>query len=361
MTTIAKLRQPATRTQVPFVSVIVPVRNEARCIAATLGQLLDQDYPRARYEILVADGRSTDETREIVRDIAARHHNVRLIDNPGLLSSAGRNAAVRAARGDIIVLIDGHCEIQNPFYLSEMAGAFERSGADCVGRPQPLDVPGASLLQRTIAAARASRFGHHPASHIWAEREGMVPPQSVAVAYRSDVFRRVGHFDEAFDACEDYEFNHRVARAGMTCFLTPRVTVRYHPRASLAGLARQMFRYGRGRVRLLRKHPETFSPSVFIPALFVAGLVLGPLFAALYPVLWWLYFGVVGLYGVCSLGFGAAVAWRERSAMMFPLLPLAFAAVHLGAGCGVIRELLGNTPPAGAAMGNLATTWRRAA
>jgi succinoglycan biosynthesis protein ExoA len=189
----------------------------------------------------------------------------------------------------------------------------------------------------------------------------MVPPQSVAVAYRRDVFRRVGYFDEAFDACEDYEFNHRVARAGLTCFLTPRVTVRYHPRSSLFGLARQLFRYGRGRIRLLRKHPETFSPSVFIPALFALGLCVGPLFAVFLPVLWWLYFGVVGIYAGCSLTFSAAVAWREGSPLMFPLLPLVFAAVHLGAGFGVLRELLGGAPPAAATMGNLAANWRRAA
>src|SRR5262249_24228228 len=143
---------PGTRTQAPFLSVIVPVRNEARCIASTLEQLLEQDYPAARFEILVADGCSTDEPRQIVGTIAARHPNVRLIETPGMLSSAGRSAAARAAKGDIILLIDGHCEIRNPRYLSEVASAFERSGADCIGRPQPLDVPDASVLQRAIAA-----------------------------------------------------------------------------------------------------------------------------------------------------------------------------------------------------------------
>ena len=73
-----------------------------------------------------------------------------------------------------------------------MAAAFERSGAACVGRPQPLDVTGAGPLQRAIAAARASRLGHHPASFIYAASEGFVPPQSVAVAYRRTVFDRLG-------------------------------------------------------------------------------------------------------------------------------------------------------------------------
>ena len=131
-------------------------------------------------------------------------------------------------------------------------------------------------MQRAIAAARASRLGHHPASHIYSDREGFVPPHSVAVAYRRGVFDTVGLFDERFDACEDVEFNHRVARAGLKCWFTPRVQVHYYPRASLVGLFRQMVRYGRGRIRLLRKHPETFSLPGFVPAAFLAGVVLGP-------------------------------------------------------------------------------------
>src|SRR5207302_8409198 len=142
-----------------------------------------------------------------------------------------------------------------------------------VGRPQPLDVSRATPLQRAVATARASRLGHHPDSHIYSDREGFVPPQSVAVAYRREVFERVGLFDEAFDACEDVELNHRVARAGLRCFFTPRIQVRYQPRGTLAGLFRQMVRYGRGRVRLLRKHPDTFSLKSLAPAACLPGSV----------------------------------------------------------------------------------------
>src|SRR5207244_2168104 len=102
------------------------------------------------------------------------------------------------------------------------------------------DVGGATLLQRAIATARASRLGHHPASYIYSNVEQFVPPQSVAIAYRREVFERVGWFDETFDACEDVEFNHRVAKAGLRCWLTPRVQVRYQPRGSLGELFVQM-------------------------------------------------------------------------------------------------------------------------
>jgi succinoglycan biosynthesis protein ExoA len=264
--------------------VIVPVRNEARFIGGTLEQLCRQDYDRERFEIIVADGQSSDATREVVDDWARRHPNVHLVDNPKHWSSAGRNAAIAIAQGEIVVLVDGHCELENPTYLRDLADAFERSGADCVGRPQPLDVTGATALQCAIAVGRASRLGHHPSSHVYSDREGFVPPQSVAIAYRRAVFNIVGLFDERFDACEDVEFNHRVARAGLRCFFTPRLQIRYHPRATLGGLFLQMARYGRGRVRLLRKHPETFSIPGFIPAIWLSAIVFGAIAAFLSPL-----------------------------------------------------------------------------
>lgn len=324
-------------TELPFVSVIVPVRNEERFLRDTLEQLLEQDYPADRFEVLVADGDSTDGTCDIVRELQRRYTNLRLLHNPQRWSSAGRNVAVRASRGELIVLVDGHCQIRSPEYVREIVSAFERSGADCVGRPQPLDVTGASSLQQAIAAARASRLGHHPDSHIYSDREGFVPPQSVAIAYRRSVFDRVGYFDERFDACEDVEFNTRAAAAGLRCFFTPRVAVHYHPRATLPGLFRQLTRYGRGRVRLLRKHPETFSFKSLLPALFLLGVLAGPLVCWFAP-LRMVYLGTLALYAGLLLLFTVTLSAQARRLDWLVKLPLVFPTIHLAAGYGLLRE-----------------------
>src|SRR5262249_6830984 len=156
-------------------------------------------------------------------------------------------------------------------------------------------------------AARASRLGHNPSSYIYSSLECFVRPQSVAVAYRREVFETLGLFDESFDACEDVEFNHRLERAGMTCYFTPRVGVRYHPRNSLGGLFRQMARYGRGRIRLFRKYPESLSLACLMPALFLLGLVTGPLLAVFSSFLAIAYTSVLVLYGV-SIGTASIAA-----------------------------------------------------
>ena len=147
----------------PFITVIVPVRNEARFIARTIEQLVDQDYPGDRFEILVVDGRSVDETRRDRQVDGRGSSQCRQSSTiPHGLSSAARNIGVRHARGDLIVVVDGHCELEGGITSATWSTRFERSGADCLGRPQPLDVTGASTLQRAIAAARSSLAGSPP-------------------------------------------------------------------------------------------------------------------------------------------------------------------------------------------------------
>jgi succinoglycan biosynthesis protein ExoA len=333
---------------VPFVSVIVPIRNEASHIHRTLIQLLTQDYDCNRFEVIVADGQSTDGTWNIVAALQKEYSNLQLVANPNRWSSAGRNAALRIAIGDLVVVIDGHCELDDPSYLTHLAQAFERSGADCVGRPQPLDISSATHLQRAIALARLSRLGHHPQSWIYSDVECYVPPESVAVAYRREVFHRVGLFDENFDACEDVEFNHRIARAGMKCFFTPRVQVRYVPRDRLSGLFQQMVRYGRGRCRLLRKHSDTFSFSCLLPAIFLCGAAIGPIFAWISPWLLPSYLGGLGTYMLTVLVASVVLAFHAARnphllrdfGSLLVRLPLVFATIHLGAGAGFLQELM---------------------
>jgi polysaccharide deacetylase family protein (PEP-CTERM system associated) len=318
--------------------VIVPVRNEARHLAATLRQLLAQEYDAERFEVLVADGRSTDTTRDIVRSFQADHANLYLLDNAQRLASAGRNRAIEAARGDLLVVVDGHCDLANPRYLADVVDAFAQSGAACVGRPQPLDVAGATAVQCAVAGARSSWLGHNPGSHIYSDSDGFVAPHSVAVAYRREVFATVGLFDETFDACEDVEFNHRVAEAGLTCYLAPQTRVYYQPRTTLRGLFRQMVRYGRGRVRLMRKHRATRSLPCLAPAVFLVATVFAMAAAALLPALRLPLALLWGVYPLALAAEGARLAWRGRRWSWGALLPAVFATIHAGAAVGVLLE-----------------------
>ncbi len=323
----------------PFVTIVVPVRNEERYLGATLHALLTQHYDADRFEVIVADGQSTDDTAGVVRRLQADHENLRLLYNPRRLSSAARNLGVRDARGDYVLIVDGHCELRRSDYFSRLVETFERHGVECVGRPQPLDVTGATPWQRALSLARSSRLGHNPGSFIYADEGGIVPPQSVGVAYRRDVFERVGYFDESFDACEDVEFNHRLASVGMRCFFDPRLAVHYHPRGSPAGLVYQMLRYGRGRARLMLKHDDTVSAGPLIPAAFLLALGLSFLVGLANPAFAGLFCVAALLYSFAVAVGGAVAAFQKRAGHLTPLMPAVFLVIHVAAGWGVLSEM----------------------
>ena len=211
-----------------------------------------------------------------------------------------------------MVVVDGHCRIEDDRFLEKVAAAFEKSDADCLGRPQPLDLAGASPLQRAVAAARSCWLGHHPDSFIYSSEERYVPAKSVAVAYRRSVFDKTGYFDESFDACEDVELNHRIDKAGLRCYFTPQIAVHYSPRSSIGGLFRQMVRYGRGRVRLSRKHPETFSVRCCLPAFLLIGCVAGAVLSWVSSWTALIFVAALAIYGITLITTSATIVGRLR-------------------------------------------------
>lgn len=342
-----------SRGVLPFITIVMPVRNEADYIQNTLDQLLTQDYPEDRFEIIVADGDSTDQTIEIVKKISGTHPQVLLLSNPGRLSSSGRNVGFKHGKGEIFAVVDGHCYIPDNRYLSTIAFCFEKSGADCLGRSQPLDPPGLSPFQKAVALARASRVGHSGDSFIYSNFEGYVNPVSNGFAYKREVFKKVGYVDERFDACEDVDFNYRIEKAGLRCYMSPALMVKYYPRENIKGLFKQMSRYGQGRYKFIRKHPETLSLNQVIPALFFLGILLilaleGLVF--IYPPLTLRHFSLIPLRGLifiyCTYLVGIILVsidlGRRKGKSYFQFLPLIFFIIHIGVGHGLLKEAFFN-------------------
>jgi succinoglycan biosynthesis protein ExoA len=263
--------------------------------------------------------------------------NLKLVYNPARYSSAGRNTALRHMTGEYAVIVDGHCHIPDRDYLKNLVEAFETSGADCLGRPQPLDVPDPTPFQAAVAAARASRLGHNPDSDIYSDQPKFVEPQSTAIAYRRSVFYRIGLFDEKFDACEDVELNQRVHDAQMTCYFTPKLKIVYHPRKSWTALFRQLARYGSGRAKLAAKHSGSLTLPALVPPAWVLWLITGALASLAVPLFGWLYFGSIVLYIAAILGTTLILARRQRW-FVAARLPLVFVGIHLGFAWGFLSE-----------------------
>ena len=324
------------QSQLPFITICMPVRNEERYIERTLQELLNQDYPKERYEIIVADGESTDRTPEIVSSISQQHTNVVLIPNSKRLSSAGRNIGFKNGKGDIFVVIDGHCWIGHDQLLKNIVKCFEKSGAQCLGRPQPLDPPDITNFQRAVALARASRIGHGGDSLIYSDYEGYVSPVSHGAVYKREIFEKIGYVDESFDACEDLELNYRIDKAGFKTYMSPSLTIKYYPRENLIGLFNQMTRYGIGRAKMLKKHPETLTFNGIIPVFFVAGIKFLLILGFFYNLFWWVFiFVYLAYFLIISL-----VSWsiaKEETFKYFKLFMPIFFVIHFGLGVGFLK------------------------
>jgi len=313
--------------QDPLVTVIMPIRNEEAFIARSAGAVLQQDYPADRLEFIIADGQSDDRTRAVI-DTLPGSERIQVIDNPRRRQAFGLNLALRRARGEIIVRVDGHTIIA-PDYIRQCVQALRETGAVNVGgRMEP---HGETRVGRAIAAAGSSRFGVPTAFHV-SDR-----PQFTDTVYLGAWPRKAllaaGGFDERLRVNEDYELNFRLRQAGGRVFLSPAIRSVYYGRQTLRALARQYATYGWDRTNTLRLHPGSLKPRQLVAPTFVAALLLGAVLAPLgvAPRLAWL--GLVALYagadGVASVGVARRAGWD-----LLPIAPVVFATMHIAWGMG---------------------------
>jgi len=318
----------------PLVTVILPIRNEARYIARCLESVVNQDYPRERVEILVVDGMSEDGTRDILAQFADRDLRVRLIDNPQRIVPTALNRGIRAARGEIVIRVDGHAVIA-PDYVRRCVEALGATKADNVGGP--MNAVGKTVVAQAIALASSSRFGVGSALFHYTDKPGWVDTVYMG-AYRRQVFDRIGLFDEELVRNQDDEFNYRLIRAGGKIWLDPAIRSDYFSRASLRALWKQYFEYGFWKVRVIQKHGRPASWRHLVPAAFVLALAASAALGIVsgLPIL---FLVVVASYAAASLAASLWLAVR-RGLRCLPLLPFAFATMHLAYGVGFIGGLV---------------------
>lgn len=321
-------------TPLPFLSFVVPMRNEAGHIGECIDSILRQDYPPDRMEVLVVDGRSGDASREVVAGYARRDSRVRQLDNPKRIVPAALNIGIRAARGDIVVRVDGHTTL-NPDYARAGVAALARSGADNVGGP--MIARGGGPVGDAVALATSSRFGIGAYFHFGTD-ERLVDTVYLGMWPRA-VFARVGLFDEELVRNQDDEFNYRLRKLGGQVLLTPSMRSSYQNRRDLRSLARQFYQYGLWKVRVCQKHPRQMSWRHFVPPAFVLVVALTGLSTWVAPRAAVAGAGVIALYAL-----GVAVASRQAAARAQAStafwLPIVFATLHVSWGLGFLVGLI---------------------
>jgi succinoglycan biosynthesis protein ExoA len=326
------------------ISIIMACRNEARHMRMLLDSLLAQDMTGLAWEAIIADGMSDDGTREILEEYCAKHSRLRFLPNPGRIVSTGLNAAILAARGDIVLRMDAHTSYA-PDYCRRCVETLERTGADNVGGPARTRTHG--YMAQAVAAAYHSPFSTGGARFHDEDYEGWVDTVPYG-CWRKETLQKLGLFDESLVRNQDDELNLRLERAGGKIWQCPEIVSWYSPRSTLTGLFRQYFQYGFWKVAVIRKHRMPASWRHLVPIVFVLLNLLLPVclvwaaasaahewFAPL--AVFWL--ALVFSYGCANLLASVITACR-RGWTTLPYLPIVFAAYHFSYGFGFLAGMM---------------------
>ena len=318
-------------TELPFVSIIMPVRNEAKFITANLDRLRRQYYPADKIEIIIADGMSSDGTRDILSNFSTCDPRIRVIDNLQGIVPTGFNAAVKQSRGDIVIRVDGHVTVAHDFVLQNVLTLREHP--DAWGCGGPIRHVGLTTCGKAAAAAMSHPLGSGNAKHRFANFEGFGEGAAFPAFHRW-VFDRIGYFDENLIRTEDDEFDYRIRRAGGKVYISQNIRASYFVRDRLSLLYRQYQQYSFWRIPVIQKHRRPTTLRQMVPILFyvtmlvlvITGFMLRrPMLALALPTFYGFALAIAGSLLLRKLG------WRVAM-----LLPLAIAVMHAGYASGMI-------------------------
>ena len=319
----------------PRVSVVIPMYNEAEHIGACLEAVLKQEHPHGKLEIHVVDGASEDRSAELVQErFIATGAPVTLHHNADRKTAQSLNLGIRAATGDIVIILGAHTEIC-PGFIQLNIENLRRPEVACSGGTQ-VNV-GLSRKQASIGAAMEHPFGMATAPYRYRKSPGVVHTV-VYGAYPRQIFKRVGYFEEEGSIAEDADLNLRIIQAGYKIYFDPRIKTKYYPRRTLRALSRQMFQYGIFRAYLLRKHRQGISWLHLIPPAFILGLVvLTGLAVQLQPARPALV-ALAGSYLILALFFGITASVGKSQANPF-LVAMSYPTMHMSWGAGFLWGL----------------------
>jgi len=317
----------------PPVTIILPVFNEVETIDGTLTSLIDQDYAGS-LDVIVADGGSTDGTREKLERWADSTANVTVIDNNRRVQSYGLNAAAEASGAPFLVRADGHTHYATD-YVRQSVNTVIETGAAAGGRMNPV---GTNPFGRAVAAAMNSRLTMGPARFHHADRREEVDTVYLGAFPRED-FLQLGGF-RAFPsgAAEDADFYHRWNRTGRTVVVDPVIHSEYTPRQDPRALWSQYFRYGLGKSEMLWINGRLPSPRPLAPAVLVVGLTSTAL-AGTITKKWWPF--LLGLGSWLTVVGTVAIRSRESIAGVMAAAMI----MHTSYGLGVLHGLVRGPGP----------------
>lgn len=319
----------------PFVSIIIPMLDEEKHIVQCLETLLQQDYPRGRYEILVIDGCSVDASSALVSQAANLFPQIRMLRNPGRIAAKALNIGLREARGDIVARMDAHA-LAPPNYISTCVKYLLQNKADNVGGIMKAE--GRGLWGRSIALGTSCPFGVGNSKHRCSDREGYDEAGWLGAFWKATLLA-IGGYNELVGVNEDDELNYRLLKKGGKVFRTPEIKITYICRQSLINLWIQYFSYGYWKVKVIQNYGRLTDIRHVMPSVFVIALIVSLFFGFVFQPAAYFFLAVLASYASVSTAYAMRISYKAGWFYILSL-PIVFAILHFSYGIGFCMGLL---------------------
>lgn len=324
-----------SRNNLPLVSIVIPCRNEENFIGKCLDSILGQNYSQDHIEVLVVDGMSKDGTRKILRKYNNRFKNIKIVDNKRKITPVALNLGVKNSRGEIIIILGAHSFLKEDFILQNKK-YLRKTNADCIGGV--IKSIGKNYWGKVISFAMTSPFGVGDAKFRYAKKEGYVDTVAFG-AYKKEVFKKIGLFDEKLSCGQDADFNFRIIKNGGKIFLSPKIKSFYYVRSSILKLWRQYFKYGFSKATMAKKHRTIVSVRSFVPLLFILTLIFSAILGFFIELFSFLFFIIIFSYLFLAIIFSFGISLKHRL-KYFPALVASFFILHFSYGIGFFWGIL---------------------
>lgn len=325
----------------PYVSVIVPCRNEKAFIKKCLLSIVKNDYPHDRLEILVVDGMSEDGTRDIIDTYVKRYPFISRIDNEKKIIPCGMNLGIAHAKGNIFIKMDAHSTYEKN-YISRCVSYLQTYNVDNVGGivvPRPGDN---SLRARAIALSLSHPFGvgTSPFRRMVSSIEPRLVDTVAFGCYKREVFKRIGPYNESLIRSSDMELNLRLSRAGGKILLVPDIIAHYYADTTLHSFWKHNVSDGIWAVLPTRYTKTPLSFRHYMPLGLISILLLLLVLSFAHALLFSILISILILYFGVGIIVALSVAIREKDIRYVFFMPVVFAIRHFAYGLGSLWGLV---------------------
>lgn len=324
----------------PFVSALLVTRNEQAYIEQAMLSLINQTYPKNKYEIVVVDGESTDNTLQMIASLIKQYKtldfDIRIINNPKRILAAGWNLGIKDAKGEFVVRIDAHAVASPNFIEKSVETMMTVQDAACVGGK--LTTKSLDGDENVVSMVLSSPFGVGNSSFRVSDTAGYADT-AVYGLYKKDIFNQVGFFNELYVRNQDIELHSRIKTAGGKFYFNPEISSVYYSRTTIKKMVKQAFGNGEWNMVLLKNQNSALSLRHLIPFAFVLFLIAATSLGFLNKFIWLAEIAVLLIH--FTIGFFAGCKKTKRFFAILKM-PFLFLLLHVSYGTGFLAGVFKN-------------------